>query len=365
MQQENPANPNYQPQDEDFSLKKLIHTGLDYFWLLWRNKWWIILAGLLGAGGMYLKSKRTPIKFGAPLTFALNEGDGGSGMSAISGLLGQFGLGGGGSAGGKVSADKIIALSKSMRIVNQALFDRVTIDGKDDYIANHIIEVYSLDKEWAKNNPHYVDFRFKHDALDSFSLEESSALKGVYGFTVGGLEPGLVTCIYDRESTIFTLRSDTEKEALSLELTNHLFEKLTRFYIQQSSDKQKQTYELIKAKADSLYKKWTGSEYAVSSSIQNQNALWSPVDRTQREIKGKQSTIYAMAYAESLKNLEIADYALKNSTPFIRDIDKPFFPLDATMPNWIRQSIIGMIIGLALGSAIIIGIKIVSDALKS
>lgn len=365
MQQENPAHPNYPPQDDDFSLKKLIQTGLDYFWLLWKNKWWIILLGLLGAGSMYLKAKLTPVKFGAPLTFALNEGDGGSSLSAISGLLGQFGLGGGGGAGGKVSSDKIIALSKSMRIVNQALFDRVTIDGKYDFIANHIIEVYKMDQKWAKYNPNFVNFRFKHNVTDSFTLDENSALKGVYGFTVGGLEPGLVTCVYDRESTIFTLRSDTEKEALSLELTNHLFERLSKFYIQQSSDKQKLTYDLIKAKADSLYKKWTGSEYAVSSSIQNQNALWSPVDRTQRDIKGKQSTIYAMAYAESLKNLEIADYALKNSTPFIRDIDKPFFPLDTTMPNWIRQTIIGLFLGLALGSAIIIGIKIVTDAIKS
>jgi capsular polysaccharide biosynthesis protein len=61
----------------------------------------------------------------------------------------------------------------------------------------------------------------------------------------------------------------------------------------------------------------------------------------------------------------MADYALKNSTPFFREIDKPFFPLDPMGPNWIRQSIIGLIIGLILGSTIIIGKKIIMEALKS
>lgn len=81
------------PGEDDFSLKDLINKGLEYFFLLWRHKWLILFIGLLGAGALYLKAYLTPTTYSAPLTFALNEGDGNSSMGAISGLLGQFGLG--------------------------------------------------------------------------------------------------------------------------------------------------------------------------------------------------------------------------------------------------------------------------------
>jgi hypothetical protein len=59
---------------------------------------------------------------------------------------------------------------------------------------------------------------FKSVSLpEGVSLNENAALKGVYGFTVGGEKP-LVSCGYNNESTIFTLNSATEKEALSLAL---------------------------------------------------------------------------------------------------------------------------------------------------
>lgn len=351
------------PGEDDFSLKDLINKGLEYFFLLWRHKWLILFIGLLGAAALYLKAYLTPTTYSAPLTFALNEGDGNSSMGAISGLLGQFGLGG--NTSGKVSMDKIVALSKSMRIVNKALFDKTTVNGKEDFIANHIIDLYKMDEKWAKYNPAYKGFRFKSDSLDTFTLDENSALKGIYWFTVGGLKPGLVTCNYDNESTIFTLDSKTENDALSLALTENIFNRLSRFYVQQSSDKQKQTFDLVKAKADSLFNAWTSSEYAVGKMDQTQGALWAPQDRTNKNIRSKQSLMYATAYTEALKNLEIADYALKNSTPFIREIDKPFFPLDAMGANRLRQSIIGLILGCGLAGAWVIGKNIVLKALKS
>ena len=101
-------------EDDEFSLKDFIHKGMEYVALLWQGRLLIILLALLVAGIFYLRAYLTPTKFSAPLTFALNEGDGSNSMGAISGLLGQFGLGG--NSSGKVSMDKIVELSKSMRI---------------------------------------------------------------------------------------------------------------------------------------------------------------------------------------------------------------------------------------------------------
>lgn len=310
---------------------------------------------------MFLRAYIKHPTYGATLTFALNEGE--TGNNGFGGLLGQFGLGG--ASTGKVSLDKIVELSRSMRIVNQALFEKATIAGKEDFLANHILLIYELNKKWAKNNPPFEHFRFKHDSFPSFTLEENATLKGIYGFTVGGAKPGLVSCNYDTESTIFSLTSNTENEELSLALTESIFNHLSRFYVQQSSDKQKQTYDLVKAKSDSIYRKWTSSEYSISSLEESENALWAPTDRTKRTIKTKQSNMYALAYAEAIKNLEVADYALKNSTPFIREIDRPFSPLWPQSPSFIRQILKGLILGGFIGAAWILGKKIVVEAINS
>lgn len=346
--------------EDNFNLKALIHKGMEYGLVLWRNKWLIIFLALVGGGAFYIKARLKPFLFSAPLTFALNEGDGGSN---IGGVLGQLGLGG--NSNGKVSMDKIVELSKSMRIISKALFAKVTIDGKPDYIANHILDQYHLEEKWAKYNPYYNGFRFKSDSFPSSRVEDNAALKGVYGFTIGGFKPGLVTCNYNNESTIFTLTSVTEKEGLSLALTEQIFNVLSRFYIQQSSDKQKQTFDLVKAKADSLFRTWTSSEYSLSKLDQSQGNLWAPQDRTNMTIRAKQSTMYSVAYSEALRNVEVADYALKSSTPFIREIDKPFAPLDASRPNFLIQTIKGLILGGALAFAWILGKYIVTSALKS
>lgn len=347
--------------DQDLSLKDMIIKGRNFVFLLWKGRYLIIVLTLMAGALMYLRARLQPVTYGATLTFALNEGEN-MGYSSISGLLGQFGMGGG---AGKISLDKIVELSRSMRIVNAALFDKSIVGGEEDFLANHIIRLYALDKQWAESDEAYRDFRFRTDSLNGFSLLENAALKRIYGFTVGGAKPGLVSCTYKTESTIFSLNSQTENEELSLALTDRIFYHLSRFYIQQSSDKQKQTFDLVKAKADSIYERWTSSEYAISNMDESEGALWAPTDRTRKTIQSKQSNMYAIAYGEALKNLEIADYALKNSTPFIREIDRPFSPLDAQAPNRIRQLLIGLVLGGALASAWIIGKKLVEEAIKS
>ena len=87
----------------------------------------------------------------ARLTFFIKRRDGPS-AGSITGLLGQFGLAG--TSSGKVSFDKIVELSRSMRIANKALFQKAVVGGKEDYIANHIIDIYKFRKEWSMGSIH-------------------------------------------------------------------------------------------------------------------------------------------------------------------------------------------------------------------
>ncbi len=354
--------PNPPPaQQTDLNLKVIIYKGLEYVRLIWKNKLWVILFALLGTGAYYVKSYLTPVQYVARLTFSLNEGE--KSNTGLSGVLGQFGLGG--NTSGKFSMEKIVELSKSMRIVREVLFEQADIGGKKDFLINHILDQYDMEEQWAKNTPAYKDFRFISDSFEQFSILENAALKGIYWFVIGGFKPGLLVCTYNDETTLFSILVTSENEQLSLELAQQIFSHLSKFYVQQSNDKQQNTYNLLKHKSDSLYRKWIGSEYSISNLDQSQGALWSPVDRTRKTIQGKQTAIYGAAYGEALRNLEMADYALKSSTPFFGEIDGPFYPLDAIAPNYIINMIKGFILGAALCIAFILGNYFIKNALNS
>jgi uncharacterized protein involved in exopolysaccharide biosynthesis len=63
--------------------------------------------------------------------------------------------------------------------------------------------------------------------------------------------------------------------------------------------------------------------------------------KLQREVQ-----ILTIAFGEALKNLEIADFSLKNATPFFQEIDSPIPPLNSSF------SIIKLIKSMLLGSFI-------------
>ena len=57
-------------------------------------------------------------------------------------------------------------------------------------------------------------------------------------------------------------------------------------------------------------------------------------------------------------------FSLRNKTPFIQVIDAPILPIAPVQLSLVRQIFIGLIIGGALGIAIIIGRKIFKGAMS-
>ena len=115
-------------EESDFTFKDLLILLIKYGKMV-RRRWWVVVVtcGLLG-GYLVYQAYMTPPKFGANLTFMLNDNDRG-GLGQVGALLGQFGLGGSGK--GDANLDKITELARSHRILYATLFDSATIDGRD------------------------------------------------------------------------------------------------------------------------------------------------------------------------------------------------------------------------------------------
>ena len=350
-------------QDDEITLKELILKIQEYYQKVMTH-WKMVVIGGVVMGAIFLtKALLEDTTYTATLTFMVNEDEGGRAGGAIAGLLGQFGFSTG--ATGKYNLPKILELSRSRRIVQEALMERVNIDGQMDYLANHIIRLYEYHDQW-EDIEDLQNFLFKADSVEIFKESENKALKSIYSQVVGDPDnkiEGLLSTSFGEETAIMKLSVKSISEILSIEIANVIYEKLSLFYIQKSTEKQEQTYRLMKSKADSLLSLANNRQMQLLKFNDTYRSLPLQQYSAKRLELERDVQIFTIAYGEAIKNVEIADFAFKNATPFFQIIDWPIPPLKGSFSiiNLLKTIIVGGI----FGSFILIVYLIIKNAVNN
>jgi hypothetical protein len=348
--------------DDEISLRDLI-LKLKSFALEVIRHWRIPAVCILLVCAFQVYSYLTfePI-YPAKITFSVDEDEGGS-SPGLTGILGQFGLGS--VRPSRYNLDKILALSKSRRVIENTLFSKLAIDGKEDFLANHMLREYDLATTSTKEGE-TKEFLFTHDSLALFNRTENEMLMMLYNFIIGppdNPKKALVSADYNEDTNIMSLNVSTTSEALSLALARRMFESLSNYYVNKAIEKQLKTYKVVSTKKDSVLAVLKSTEYQLANFKDSHRGLLMRTDqinelRLQREI-----TALSAMYAEVLKNTEVADFSLKNKMPFIQVIDSPLSPIPPTQISLLRKLIIGIVIGGIIGSILVVGRKIFRDIL--
>lgn len=353
-------------EEQELSLKDLILRIREYAQEIRRYWWIVVLTCIPTIGWQAYLAYTTPVQYNAGLTFMVDE-ESSSGAGMLGALLGDFGL-----PGGENNYDKILELSKSQRIIRMALFRKVEIDGKNDYLANHFIRIQKVhEEEWYKKpkdptQPSLNGFFFTRDSFENFSRLEYSAFKSIYGLIIGDSKhKPLFTSSYSDESGIMYLSLNTRSEQLSLSLLNTIYYNLSDFYIKSSTEKELATFEIIQQKVDSLKIMLQSSETRQARFSDSNLGLVRQVDKLPLEQTSRNKALYSLMYGEALKNLEIADYAVKDRTPYIQMIDSPIPPLNKLKFSKLKGLIIALIAGLTIGVSIIAGRKVIKEKLNA
>ncbi|MEM1322168.1 MAG: hypothetical protein AAGG75_18045, partial [Bacteroidota bacterium] len=347
-------------QDKELSLKDLILKIKSFYIELLKS--WKVLALLVVVFVSiftYLAFTSAGI-YPANLTFIINR-DEGKKMAGVSSILFQFGLGGG---GGEYNMDRIVGLSKSMRIIRAGLFEKATIDGAEDYFANHIIRVEGLHHTWKDNTNGLNDFLFTHHDFDSFSRLENNALKKIFNKIIGKDDNGLLEVGYGEFTKIFSISFESQSEQLSIDFTNALYRNLSQFYIQESIEKPHKTYTNLKQKTDSLQAELNVAEYSLAKFVESHRGLISQTEIIKQNRYERKIGILSLAFGKAIENLEIAEFSLKNATPFFQVIDAPMAPIKQKKKSLIVAIFFGGVLGAFLGALFIVGRKIIKDALS-
>jgi len=257
-------------EEDEITLKELILKVQEYFWEVVRNWKWVVLITIPFILLFLYQAISTPVTYHSELTFMVNEDDGG-GIGGVSAILGQFGFAGGGK--GKNNLDKILELAKSRIIVQQVIFDSISVNGRTDYLGNHVIRLYKFHEKWADDTTGLKEFTFVDSDLST--RQEKRALKSVYSKIIGGEKvKGIFSSKYSKDTGIMQFNAKTVSEELSIELCNILYEYLSSFYVSRTVEKQQQTFDVMLQKVDSVKKIMSSAEYQLADFLDQNRGLY-------------------------------------------------------------------------------------------
>ncbi len=302
-----------------------------------------------------------PKKYTATLTFMVNENEGGGGLAGAASILNSLGM----QAPMEDNLDKILALSKSFRIIQDALLTKTQVDGQYDFLGNHIIRTYNLyEKDWKKIAI-LKDFRFTRPDLDSFSVAERKAIKSIYNIVIGTeSKEGLMANSQSRLTSIMTMKVTTISDELSVSLARIIFQRLSDFYIEKTVEREAETYRLVKRKVDSLKSVLIGADYRQAKfEDSNRGLLMETVKVPTKQLSRDVSRLTIM-YGEAVKNLELSDFALKNKRPYVQVIDMPFSPNEPSARSLAKAIAIGIGLGILLGTLFLIFRRLIRESLR-
>ncbi|MBV6440276.1 MAG: hypothetical protein DYG98_10810 [Haliscomenobacteraceae bacterium CHB4] len=345
------------PEEGELTLRELL-LKIRGFYLEMRQNWKIVLLCiLLSCSAFLINAWLTKPKFPAQLTFMVRE-DSKSGLSGVASLLGQFGFGGGSS--GEFNLDKITELAKSRHIVQAALFDSATINGKKDYLANHIIDIHNIQKQWRKDTL-LRDFRFTRAHTEFFDRRENKALITLHQKMVSD-KSAFLTAGYSKQTSILNIKVSAQNEELSIALANALYRRLSEFYIEQSTAQSRQTVRNLEVRTDSIRAILTASERSFARTEDRTLGLLLKEDKVPQKRLGTDIQILNLMYAEAIKNLETASFLLKNSTPIFMEIDRPLAPIKPVGASKKIALALGMGLGFLVAAVWIFGRKLLRNA---
>jgi len=349
----------YKMEDE-FTLQELILLVQDYGREILRNWLLIALFTLPFVAFFVYKAISTPVTYQAELTFMINEDDGG-GLGGVSAILGQIGFGGG--RKGKNNLNKILKLAKSRAIIQEVIFDSVKVDGNNDYLGNHLIRLHNFHDQWSEGSSELTKFLFLNSKLGAKT--EKQALKILYNSIVGDKKnKGIFNTNSSDDTGIMNFSVETLNEEFSIILCKTLYDNLSKFYVTRTVEKQQQTFDVMLQKVDSVKAAMAAKEYELANFMdQNRGLYTAKAKRKELELQRDVRLLNEM-YAVTLKNFEIADFSLKNKTPFIQLIDEPMIPLLAQKASKLMNLIFGLLLGIMLSFTFIILRKMYRDAMQ-
>jgi hypothetical protein len=332
----NEANqPQFTDTSDEISLAELWLKVKSVVAYLWGYKFLIVAVGLLFGAGGYFKVKLAKPSYTASLTFALEQGGGGGGLS---GLASQFGFSMGAGAEG-LGGDNLLSLMKSRRIVQDVLLSPIYVNGDSLLLVNQYVAAEpKLKAKWDSLGLYPVV------AAKCCDPRQDSAL-GVVVKSVS--ENSLAVSKVDKKLSFVTVSYDGHDEVFTGAFVELLTAKSTDFYVQTKMANSTANIAKLEQRVDSVSAELQAAMVGYASA-QDQNSFTvqstAKVPSVQKQMK---VTMLTTLYGELVKNLELSKTMAAREEPLITVIDRPHYPL-RVRESKLKSAAIGGVLGVFL-----------------
>ena len=294
-----------------------------------------ILAGIIiGAAIGYFK----PIKYKAELAFAAEE----EGANAFEGLMAQFGLDmGGSSSSGVFQGEALLKVFQTRNMVERALLEVATINGKKATLAEHIFPTTKF-----ATKEEFKEIHFYTDRAQNNSLTDSA----LYLLQKHVKEKLMTIAKPDKRQAVYFLTVTHENPELARVFAETMLNEVSGYYIEIMTKKARNNLAILQSEADSIKNIMNAN---LSSSAVESDLNVNPMKQSLRVGQNRKMIdvqVSVTLYGEIIKNLKLAEISLRKQTPLIQVIDHPVMPLERSgylLWQW-------MMIGMSLGAAFFI-----------
>ena len=241
-----------------------------------------------------------------------------------------------------MNGEKIKELLKYKKIIEYPLFTRVTIDGKNDFLANHYIYLYNYHDNWSSNK-HFKDFTFTHDSTEIFTHTENEILKRVHNkINNTNLESSI------SKNGIIRVVMKSLSPDFSKEFLTALVESLGDFFVETSVEQDHRNLEFIIARRDSIFRELSKAEGGLGAAQDRTTGLVYSSGYINQERQKRKVTLLSEMYLQSIRNHESAKLSLLKNTPIVQVIDYPIRSMFPSRANAMNSAIIGFIVSFVL-----------------
>ena len=273
----------------------------------------------------------------------------------MSGIASQFGFDIGGSESATFSQSNILELLKSRGVIENTLLQNVKVNGKEDLLIEHYLELNKVKESWLEN-----------DNFDGISYHDKSTF--IHDSISGGIwkniiENKLIVELESDEANIITLSYLSVNDEFAKGFVESLIGEMSKMYISHQTAQANNTLDFLQNRADSVFSELEIAEedFARIKDI-NQRIVKASGRLKELQLMRRVEVLNAM-YLEIVKNLEISKITLLNQTPIINIIDEPILPLDEDKKSKTLAGMLGGFLGVFLSLCFFIFRKLFKDAL--
>jgi hypothetical protein len=284
------------------------------------KKWWLfaIVGFLAGVAGILYAYSQKP-KYESRLSFALDDGGSGGGLSGAMSLAAQFGLNIGGGGKDIFAGDNILEIMNSRRLVERVLLSVDTFENEPYTLIGYYL------KKLDKPNPKLAQVNFPVGQEKSkFSYLQDSVLYNTYQeFSTNYI----VAQKPDRKLSIYEVKFTSPNEKFTKIFTDRLVLETNKFYTEICTKKARGTLDILEQRVASMQGNLNAS---IGNKAATQDANLNPAFAAAQVPVLKQQTnmqVYGAAYAEMFKNLELARFQYLKEIPLMQIIDAADYPM--------------------------------------